>query len=190
MAIGDPYITDSELKDVLGITDTSEDVLVARANRGAARAIENRAGGRTFWKTATAVARTVSTHRRVVPVRGKYLKLLVPDIASTTEFVVSGFSTATVFEPERDDHPIEEIRFPWGSDFGINDEVTITAFWGWPEVPDDIYMANQMQATRYYNRRGSPEGVAGSSEWGMVSIPRLDPDVRAIVEGYRRPGLG
>jgi hypothetical protein len=86
--------------------------------------------------------------------------------------------------------PIEQIRFPWGSTFGDYDEIEITAQWGFPEVPEDIQMAQQMQATRYYRRRGSPEGLAGSAEWGVVSIPRLDPDVRAIIEAFRRPGLG
>ena len=195
MAIGDPYISRDELKLVLGITDSSEDALVTRAVNGATRAIDNKSAYSTFWKTATAVARVVETEGRVLYKRGldPHYKLLLPDgIASATGFSVDGVTAPTLVDPSLLDlgKPVTAIRLPYS--WYRKHQITITAFWGWPELPDDIVMATQMQAQRYYKRRGSPEGIAGSAEWGMVRIPRLDPDVQAIMEagGYMALGIG
>jgi hypothetical protein len=189
MAIGDPYIDAEQLKSVMGITNSDEDVLIERAVRGATRAIERKSAYATFWNTVTPVARVVPVHRRIVPVRQYgYYKLLLPDGILGTNLVVSDNLGATAILPDRTGDPITELkltRAPSG-------DVTVTDVWGWPEVPDDIIMATQFQAQRYYKRRGSPEGLAGSAEWGTVRIPRLDPDVAAILEngGYLNPGVG
>lgn len=194
MALGDPYISDVQLKVVLGITDVSEDALVLRAVRGATAAIDNKCGFNTFWNTGTAVTRTIETDGRIVPKRtsSPYYKLILPDgIASASGLLVAGYSTAKLLPTDAiaTGKPATEIKLPWGS---VPDDIDITAIWGWPALPDDIIMAAQMQSQRYYKRRGSPEGVAGSAEWGMVRIPRLDPDVQAILEngGYMNPGIG
>ena len=44
--------------------------------------------------------------------------------------------------------------------------------------------ATLLHAGRLYKRPGSPEGVAGSSEWGLVRIPHFDPDVKALLAPY------
>lgn len=198
MAIGDPYITRAQLKAVLEISGTSEDALIDRAVLGASRAIERRSGWPTFWKTATAVTRTIDVVRRVVPVRHSlfsYTKVLLRDgIASTSGFSVAGYSDAVLMPEDAidDGNPANAIRLPWGATFGSNGTLSVTAVFGWPSVPPDIEMATQMQAHRYYNRKGSPEGVAGSAEWGITRIPPLDPDVLSILKGggFMRAGIG
>lgn len=197
MAIGDPYISWPQLKVVLGITDSSEDALGNRAVLGAAKAINNRSGYTTFWRTETPETVTVETEGRIRPVRRgaiRYFKLLLPDgIASAAGFSVAGNPSASLFEASmrfRQMKPVTAIKLPWGA--SMSETLDITAYWGWPEVPDDIVMANQIQAHRFYGRRGSPEGIAGSAEWGLTRIPNLDPDVKAILEGggYINPGIG
>lgn len=191
MAIGDPYISRVQLKNVLGLTDDSEDPLVDRAVKGATSAINNRSGYSTFWKTDTVETRTIETIGRIVPNRTRgYWKLLLPDgIASATGLLVAGVSEVRGLDV-RSGRPIDALRIPMSS--SLPETYDVTAVWGWPELPDDIVMAAQMQAHRYYKRRGSPEGMAGSAEWGVVRIPRLDPDVIAILEagGYTNPGIG
>lgn len=193
MAIGDPYLSKALFKDVLGITDTSEDNLIDRALAGATRAITNVSGYSTFWNTGTAQLREISTDGRIVPKRKAqtpYFKLILPDgIASAAGLVVAGYTAASLMPADAiaKGEPADAIKLAWGT---IPDSINITAIWGWPSLPEDIIMACQMQAHRYYKRRGSPEGVAGSAEWGMVRIPRLDPDVAAIVESYTNPGIG
>lgn len=200
MTIGDPYITRDQLKGVLGIdlSNTDEDVLIDRAIRGAARAIERRSGWPTFWKTAVPELRYIDTSGRVVPVRRatySFTKILLRNgIASATGFLVAGFS-APVLMPEdaiAEGEPADAIRLPYGATFGNAGRLAITAQWGWPSVPADIELANQMQAHRFYNRKGSPEGIAGSAEWGITRIPPLDPDVLSILKGggYMRAGIG
>jgi hypothetical protein len=197
MAIGDPYISWPQLKSVLGITDSSEDDLGNRAVLASARAINNRSGYTTFWKGSSPETIAIETEGRVRPVRrgaNRYWKLLLPDgIASAVSFSVAGSSGATLFEADiqfRQKKPVTAVKIPWN--VSIGETVSVTAYWGWPEVPDDIVMANQIQAHRFYGRRGSPEGIAGSAEWGLTRIPNLDPDVKSILEGggYINPGIG
>lgn len=196
MAPGDPYISRVEIKSILGITTSDEDSMIDRCCMGATKAIDRRSGWRSFWLTGTQT-RTVSTHRRVVPVREsgyQYLKLLLPmGIVTTDVFEVPGYPQATPLDTDElnEGRPVDSIRFPWGTSFGSYGEVDIITQWGWPTLPDDIQLAAQLQTLRYYNRKGSPGGAAGSAEWGIVTIPRLDPDVRAILEGgFLRAGIG
>ncbi len=194
MAVGDPYISVEDMKSMLGITNDDEDAELTRAVMAAYRAIDNSAGKRSFWLTDLQT-RTIETDRRIVPVRRTptpYYKLIVPDIGATAGFAVTGFAGAALMETTEllEGRPIKAIRLPWGSTFTYG-EIAITAQWGWPSVPDDIIWANQTQAQRYYRRKGSPEGIAGTPEWGLVTIPRLDPDVRKIVTDYQRSwGIG
>lgn len=195
MALGDPYISRVLLKEVLGITSAEEDTLIDRAVAGATRAINNRSGYNTFWNTGTVVTREIETDGKLVPKRNSatpYMKLLLPDgIASAAGLVVAGYTTAKLLPAAAISlgQPATSIKLPWGV---IVDSILITAIWGWPSLPEDIIMAAQMQSTRYYKRRGSPEGILGSAEWGTSRIPRLDPDVQAILEngGYMNPGIG
>jgi hypothetical protein len=200
MAIRDPYITRAELKHILGIDpdNTDEDTLVDRAIKGASRALEKRSGWPTFWKTDGPVTRTVDVTGRIVPVRRSgysYYKLLLRDgIASAVGFAVNGINTAVLLPEDaiQEGEPADAIRIPYGSGLGSGGSLTITAVWGWPEVPSDIIMAAQMQAHRFYDRKGSPGGLSGSAEWGISRIPALDPDVLAILKGggYMRAGIG
>jgi hypothetical protein len=193
MALGDPYISADDLKVVLGITDDSEDALIERAVRAATLAITNRSGYASFWNTGTTEVRTVETAGRIVPKRGAgYWKLLLPDgIASPVGLAVGGVTTGLRPLDVRAGRPIDSLRIPFSAAYPP-ETYEITAVWGWPELPDDIIMATQMQAHRYYSRRGSPEGMAGSAEWGVTRVPNLDPDVKAILEGggYLNPGIG
>lgn len=200
MSIGDPYITRDQLKGILNIelANTDEDDLIDRCIKGASRSIERRSGWPTFWKTPAPVLRTVSTIGKIVPVRRSgyaYDKLLLRNgIASATGFLIANNSTATLMPEDCFDNsePADAIRLPAGGSYGAYGSIAITAQWGWPAVPDDIVMAAQMQAHRYYNRKGSPEGVAGSAEWGITRIPPLDPDVLSILKGggFMRAGIG
>lgn len=200
MAIGDPYISRDQLKTVLGIdlSNTSEDVLIQRCVAGASRSIENRSGWPTFWKTATAEQRTIDVVGKIVPIRrrGWYFDkiLLRNGIASATGFLVAGYGSPALMPEDCFDEglPADAIRLPGGGSYGNFGSLQVTAQWGWPEVPADILMAAQLQSHRYYDRKGSPEGVAGSAEWGITRIPPLDPDVLSILKGggYMRAGIG
>ena len=63
--------------------------------------------------------------------------------------------------------------------------IRVTARFGWPVVPAPVTMAALLWATRLWARRGSPEGVVGSPDFGSVRVPRVDPDVAAQLAPYR-----
>lgn len=71
---------------------------------------------------------------------------------------------------------------------GTEYEAGITASWGWTTVPDPVKQAVFMQGNRFFARRTSPFGVAGSPELGseLRLLARLDPDVAVIVGPFVR----
>lgn len=193
-----PYIELSTLKLELGITDTDRDKLLNQAIAAAQGSIDRRVS-RTFTQDDSATARTYRTRSRVVRDEDGE-RLIVDDIGSTENLVVEGGDgsvwdelDASEYELEPDNaltrgYPITGIRRVnrlWRS----YRRARITAVWGWPQVPEDIKEATLIQAMRLYRRKDSPEGVAGSAEWGLIRLPHLDPDVRALVEPYRHVGV-
>ncbi|MFI7707610.1 phage head-tail connector protein [Nonomuraea sp. NPDC049480] len=192
------YATLADFKTQVGITDNDRDALLNNALAAASRAIDKKTG-RRFWLDPSAVQRTFSPRGRVVrDERGELL--LIDDIGSATGLVVetgsgSSWTAVTGYETQPDNALLDSQAITglllaagtWGT---ITTRVRITARWGWPSVPDEIEQATLLQAGRLFKRKDSPEGVAGSAEWGLVRVPNLDPDVRALIEPYMLPGFG
>jgi hypothetical protein len=51
-----------------------------------------------------------------------------------------------------------------------------------PQWPARVEQASVIQAARLYGRRGSVQGVAAFADLGVSLLPRLDPDVRSLLE--------
>lgn len=65
--------------------------------------------------------------------------------------------------------------------------VRVTGTWGYAAaVPSVVERATLMLAARLHKRRDSVEGVAGSSDWGVVRISREDRDVMMLLDPLRR----
>jgi hypothetical protein len=66
--------------------------------------------------------------------------------------------------------------------------VRLTSPWGWPAYPETIVTGAKLQASRVFNRRNSPYGVAGSPDQGseVRLLARLDPDVLVSVRSFKR----
>jgi hypothetical protein len=64
--------------------------------------------------------------------------------------------------------------------------VKVTALWGWTAVPVAVKQATLLQASRFFSRRHSPYGVAGSPELGseIRLLARVDPDVGVSLRDY------
>lgn len=190
-----PLYTDlPTLKLALNITttDASRDALLNVALKGAGRAIYRRTGGRRFDKDAAPTVRVIDTPGRVVWDRRLCkMRLMVPDLATATGLLVQSedgsvtYADVDVVYPDSPDRPITDLaRGAWPH------RVKLTGTFGWPEVPEDIIQAHLLQAMRYYRRKDSPEGIAGSAEWGLVRVPRMDPDVEEMIAGYCIPAVG
>lgn len=68
-------------------------------------------------------------------------------------------------------------------------EVAAIGPWGWSAFPGAVVQAAKLQTSRLAARRDSPFGVAGSPQTGseLRLLARLDPDVKVVLGGLRRP---
>ncbi|MFH8528112.1 phage gp6-like head-tail connector protein [Streptomyces tendae] len=177
--------------------DTTRDALLSKALTAASRSID-RACGRRFYLDETATARTYNPTGKVVyDVFGA--RLLIDDAGAAPTLVETGsgasFTPFTGYETGPDNAlargraitSLLSTSSSWGHGTG---RVRVTAQWGWPAVPEEIEQATLIQASRLYKRKDSPEGVMGSSEWGVVRLSRRDPDVWALIEHFILPGFG
>jgi hypothetical protein len=73
--------------------------------------------------------------------------------------------------------------------YGYPQSVRVTGVWGWSAVPSEVNFAALIQASRLFNRRHSPFGIAGSPEMGTVRLySRLDADVEVLLRPFRKNG--
>jgi hypothetical protein len=61
----------------------------------------------------------------------------------------------------------------------LTKDATGAALSTWPPRVDQAALT---QAARLYGRRGSVQGIAAFADIGVSLLPRLDPDVRALLE--------
>jgi hypothetical protein len=194
------YITRAQLKAHLSIPvlDTDDDVALARVVASTSRAVEKWCRRRTFGQDAAASTRTFHADG--------YGCVYVDDIATATGLAVATdddddgvfeqswtVSTDFALEPVNalaDDLPVTrlvavgDLWFPAGC---ARASVSVTATFGWPAVPDEVVEATLIKAARLFGRKDTPNGVAGSGEFGVVRITnREDPDVVALLAPFRR----
>jgi hypothetical protein len=188
------YASPDDLKAMRRIDGNQDDAMLLSALSAACRQIDNRTG-RRFYLDAVPTARVFDTLSRT----SRSGVLLVDDIGTASGLLTAAgtASTATwspitgaTFGPENAllrGRPITSLAHPAGWWFGP--QIQVTARWGWPTVPEEIRVASLMLANRFYLRKDSPEGVTGSSEWGVIRLSRWDPDVEALIAPYVLPGF-
>lgn len=208
MAWAPDYCTAAELKTHLRITDTDDDTPLGISITAASRAVDH-ACNRQFGQTSPAAARYYTWEGGEMPVqhsRYGYREMLeIDDLMSTTNLVVKG---------DYDDDGVYETTltaaaanlYPWNAAangrpwthlvLSANEAfptlpraVEITALWGWSAVPTLVKQATLVQAARFFSRRNSPFGIAGSPELGseLRLLARLDPDVAQMLGTVARP---
>lgn len=197
------YTSLAAIKSALGIgADTSRDALLAGVVSAASRYVDRRTG-RRFYADRTASARTYRPQGRLVDDRDGQ-RFLVDDIATTTGLVVeigasNTYTTVTSYEVGPENALARNEAITWLM-FGVQgvtptwplvsySRVRITARWGWPAIPDDVEQATLLYAARLFRRKDSPEGVAGSTEWGAVRVSTRDPDVEQLLSPYILPSF-
>jgi hypothetical protein len=187
------------LKSSLSKVDTGKDALLQQAITAASRQVDNTTG-RRFWLGDTATSLVINSRDRVVcDTDGE--RLLVADIGASAGLVVElgrdpNWTTVTAdveLEPDgalANGAPVTSLLLLGGIwKRGLRDRVRITAKWGWPAVPTEVVQATLIQAQRLYKRKDSPEGVAGSADWGVIRMSRVDPDVQNLIQHLILPGF-
>lgn len=195
MAITNGYCTLNELKAALAITDAVDDSPLEAAINATSRMIDDYTN-RFFWKDGTTESQVI---RYYTPV--DMWQLYTDDFVS-----ISAVATDDNFNQTWDtvwdssDWMIEPVNNPrrgWpynrvlaiGSYIfpaNLPQSVKITGVWGWSAVPPEVNSACIIQASRIFNRRQSPFGIAGSPDIGTVRLlSRLDADVEALLRPMR-----
>lgn len=187
--VGGPwYTTLAKLRKAVNraSSDTTDDDELADALDAAARDIEQYCDGRVFYLADSATAREFETSRRVCVASG--YRLPVDDIGDATITAEVGDGTTWTAVTDFETYPRNALAkgdaieaLIWQTDWANYRLARVTAKWGWPSTPKAVGKANDLQAMRLYKRPGSPEGVAGSSDWGIVRIPFMDPDVKKLL---------
>lgn len=196
MAWAPAYITLADLKKYvrIDVADTTDDADLTVAIEAASRAIDKHTN-RQFGKT-DAVEERFYTARPDLK-RGKWV-IAVDDFQTVSGLVVKvGGVTTTEFTKE----PVNAAGKgrPWtrividpkatvkprGDEF----EVGVTIVWGWTAFPVPVTEAARLQGSRFFSRRKSPYGIAGSPDQGseLRLLSRLDPDVMVSLGSYIRP---
>lgn len=196
MAWAPDYITAAELKAFLRISDTADDAQVAFAITAASRAVDEHCN-RQFGKVASAEERFYTA--RYDYDRGVWV-VDIDDLDDVTGLAIEVDGTALT----GGNYTLEPVNavvkgMVWTrllvsaessvQPTGEANEVAMTAPWGWTTTLVAVKQASLVQASRFFSRRDSPYGVAGSPDQGseMRLLSRVDPDVGVALRKYRRP---
>lgn len=192
------YATLAELKSHLKISDTVDDSLLTVALAAASSAVEQYCR-RTFEPEGA-----TPTTRYYTPDKQKGV-VWVDDIAhdqnvtvktddGTGDYATTLAADEYTLEPKDAENravPFSRIyseEWPTDSYGGIRNGVRVDAVLGWPAVPDEVKQAVLIQASRIFNRRNSPYGIAGSEDLSteLRLFARIDPDVENLLRPLRR----
>lgn len=204
MALGDPYATATDLKNRLGLTQTTpaEDDRLKGAVFTATQEVDtfcnrqfNSSGTeeeRAFFTSSPGVVFTDDFHTE-------------PSVVKKVEIHGGGITATTqLVDTEYQLEPLENLRGPYGyaapqwlirntSAVGwpvwpSNGHILVTATWGWANVPEAVKQATLLMAEDYYKMRDAPFGIANWGEFGAV---RVQHNRRAIglLKKFRRGGM-
>lgn len=200
MAWAPDYVTLAEIKVQLGIDalDTADDVMLAVMITAASRAVDTETN-RQFGKTAAGELRYYTAEWRSE--RGVWVAVIDDTFASTVTIANGDGDAITDYRLEPRNaaakgRPYERLVVdPDSSVVPVypDYELAVTANpYGWTAVPVEAKGATRLQVSRFFARRESPYGVAGSPDLGseIRLLAKLDPDVAVMVAGLirtRRP---
>lgn len=197
------YTSIEEVKDRLAITDTASDLQLLLAVQAAARAIEGYCG-RFFYKLAE--TRTYQPY--------DIYELPIDDAVSISAINVdydgdgiyeTAWVAGTDYQLQIGDgefnamatgeaRPFTLIRsinasgggkfFPFIWPYSKWDRVQIVGVWGWPAVPFGVKQAAIQVASEFFKLKDSPFGLVGTSEFGVVRVPRNNPYIMKLLTPY------
>lgn len=193
-----PYCTLSELKSHLGIdgAQTAFDDRLEGAIEAASRAIDHHTGRRFYAAAETRYYTaeesdvlnvddllSVTTLKTISANNGGARSY--GDVWATTDYDLEPYNAPLAGRP----YTAIRVNPAGRRSFPLDRKgVEIAGSWGYSSsAPVKVREACILQAARLFRRKDAPFGVAGSPEMGQMSgIPRLDPDVQALLQEFRR----
>lgn len=191
------YNTDNELKSLLGISDTTDDVFIATANEAGSRWVDAYCGRHFYQVTETRYFVPVSTSvvytddfittDDATPVTLTLRTDTANDGAYATTWSASDYVVHPINRGER--VPATEIQgvgtklFPLGNTRA--ESVKLTATFGWAAVPPQVKQAALIVAADLFKTKDARFGFVGIDEYGATSI-RENRAVITLLERFRR----
>jgi hypothetical protein len=198
MAITNGYATLTEAKARLGIpvADTNDDSIIENIVEASSRSIDRYCNRQFFQNAAQVRYYTAASDVLVFLDDCVSISAVSTDrnmdrtwstVISTSDVELAPLNAAVKGSPytELRMKPLASESFDLGLDL-----IKVTGTWGWPATPDMINEACLLLVSRLFRRKDSPFGVTGGGEVGQqVAIQAVDPDIRVLLDPYRRIGL-
>lgn len=194
MAITNGYCSLNDVKASARITDNVDDALLELAVEAASRQIDSYTQ-RSFYNAGTATRLFAPLDSYVTEI-DDLVSLSVLQTSDGDDFGTTWASKDYQLEPLNgvvdglSGYPTTRIRAVDDYLFNVLDgeaTVKITGTWGWSSTPVAIKQATVILAARIFKRNDSPLGIAGFGDMGAVRVgTQLDPDVKQLVEPYRK----
>jgi hypothetical protein len=194
LAIVNGYCSLSDVKASARITDNVDDGLLELAVESASRLIDSYTQ-RYFYNAGTATRLFVPQDNYITEI-DDLITLTTLETSDGDNFDTTWASKDYQLEPLNGTvdgltgHPATRVRATDDFLFNVLDgeaTVRITGVWGWAAVPIAVRQATVIQASRIFKRNDSPLGIAGFGDMGAIRVgSQLDPDVRQLIEVYRK----
>jgi hypothetical protein len=202
MALGDPYATLTEYKafEEIDEADTSKDTRLTLALKSASRAVDMYCQ-RTFNKADNASARVFHPVAKDIVIVDDFYETAGVEVRVGTlagSFGSAWSPTAYYFDPSGgvkdgvEGWPVERIMIRPGFTHGIcrDDQIEVTAKWGWAEVPAEVKLATLLLASRYYKLGDAPLGVVGLKRFNSSRASGGDQAADLLCDYVKEPYLG
>lgn len=189
--VGTDYTSLDIVKASLGITDTADDTALLRAIRGASRRIDVLTGTTFYPVTQSRYFDPASCNDvwvdRFRTTAGLVVAVGIDGVNYPTTIASAYVSPWPINAVAQGDAyrrlVVSSGELPVGYYYP---SVKVTATWGWDAPPAPVVDACTLMAARSFRRKDSPEGIAGSSEFGVVRVSQFDdPDAMLALSPYR-----
>lgn len=193
MAITHGYASLAELKTYLGITALTDDARLELAIEAASRAIDAECSRQFYATTATRYFEADDPQRFTLDDDLHAVTSIAYDSTGRRDYVALAGAD---YELDPEAAPYRTVWIAPGSSVAFpmaRRGVRVVGAWGYCATgsqPQAITRACLILATRYFKRKDAPFGVIGTPELGYLRVTARDPEVRALLQPYRRYEVG
>lgn len=192
MAITNGYATLAEIKARLSIptATTTDDAILEAVVEAASRSIDA-ATGRVFYATTATKYYTADDGNLLFVDDLITVTTLKTDADGDRTYEDTWATTDYDLEPYNTSPKVQIRLAPNGARYfpSTRKGVEIAGSWGYNATgsyPDMINEATLIQAARLFKRKDSPFGIIGTPETGVARLPKLDMDVRQLIQPFVR----
>jgi len=194
MAITNGYCSLQDVKNALRITDNVDDAILELTVETASRQIDN-ACERVFYQVSNATRYYVPQDSYVTEI-DDLLTLTSLKTSTSGDGVYDITWAATDYQleplngiaggissPKTHIRAVEDYLFPT---YLGEATVEVKGIFGWASIPTAIKFATILLSSRLFKRMDSPLGVAGMGDIGVVRVSRIDPDIDALIQPFKK----